>query len=390
MAVQGILQNINLSTEQVTVLYPYLREVFINETPLVAMLPREKADAVDYKVTLYDVRPRTYTLAAAVASGAATTMTLSDASPLMIGDILQLTKEDGSTYEHVELTADPNTTTNVITVRRARGGTTATTNTLAGNTTMYLIGNSRTGAEIDQNAQRAARSTVAQTVQTFNFPVQVGRVANQVGNTRLPAGFSSVFSLEQQVKITEMMRDEEYSAYYAEYESVAAAGDRAKQRGLRQFIKAYSGGANVKLNGGSNYTKLNFIADTIQKAIDGGGNPDVVLVATNFLTFLSTWSVALQQFQNPRTTPWLGVPIKEFDAPFLGHPVRIIPSYQLRPGTAVALTSSDVKMRYIEQESFAPRGRRGDAVEGDAYADTCIEIGHPGWHAWVEGITSAA
>lgn len=391
MAIQGILQNINLSAEQVTVLYPYLREVFINETPLMAMLPRERADAQVFNVTLYDARPRNYTLTVAVSTTGQTTFTVGDASPLMVGDVLQLTNNaTATTIEHVEITADPNTTANTFTVRRARGGTSATTNDLSGNATLILIGNSRTGSEVDQSAQRAARTTVSQAVQTYNFPVQVGRVANIVGNTRLPAGFSSVFSLEQQVKITEMMRDQEYSAMYSLYEAPAAAGDRAKQRGLKNFIQQYSSGANVKTNGGSSYTKLSFIADTLQKAIDGGGNPDVILCSTNFMTGLSTWSVGLQQFSSPRTTPFLGIPIKEFEAPFLGHPVRIIPSYQMRPGTAVALTSSDVKVRYLAEESFEMRGRRGDAVEGDVFADTCIEIGHPGWHAWVEGITSWA
>lgn len=387
MAIQGILQDFNLRTEQSTVLYPYLREVFINEAPLISMLPRERADGQVYSVTVYDVRPRTYTLAAAVATTGQTTFTLSDASPLQVGDVLGLVKNDGTALEHVEITADPNTSANTIVVRRARGNTTATTNDLSGNTTLTLIGNSRTGSEVDQTATRSARSTITQAVQTFEFPVQVGRVANATSNTRLPNGISNVFSLEQKVKMTELMRDEEYTAYYGLYEAPAAAGDRAKSRGLRSWVAQ---GSNLKTNGGGSYTKLNFIADTIQKCLNGGGNPDIALVSNDFALGLSTWSVGLQQFSDPRRTPFLGVPIKEFEAPFLGHPVTIIPSFQLKAGTVFVGTSSDMKVRFIEEESFAPRGRRGSAVEGDFYADTCIEVGHPNWHAWVEGITGFA
>jgi len=387
MSIQGILNDFNLRAEQSTVLYPYLREVFINECPLITMLPRERADGQVYNTIVYDVRPRTYTLTVAVSTTGQTTFTLSDASPLQVGDVLRLVKNDGSAVEHVEVTADPNVGANTIVVRRARGNTTATTNDLSGNTTITLIGNSRTGAEGDQTATRSIRTPYAQAVQTFEFPVHVGRVANATSNTRLPNGISNVFSLEQKVKMTELMRDEEYSAYYSLYEAPAATGDRAKQRGLRQWVGL---GNNLKTTGGGSYTKLNFLADTVQKCIVGGGNPDIALVSNDFMFGLSTWSVGLQQFSDPRKTPFLGIPIKEFEAPFLGHPVVIVPSYQLNSGTVFVGTSSDMKVRYIEEESFAPRGRRGSALEGDFYADTCIEVGHPNWHSWVEGITGWA
>lgn len=392
-AVQGILQNISLVNEQTTVLYPYLREVFINETPLITRLPREVAEGQVYNMITYDVRPRTYTLAAAfTASGADLDITLATegASSLMVGDVLEVLDTAGTASERVEVTEIVSNT--VVNVRRAREGTTVIANTAAGaaaSLVVTLIGNSRTGAEVDVAGKRTVRTLTPQYVQTFQSPVQVGGLANAVRNTRLPAGFSDVFSLEQQVAMTEMMRDQEYSSYYGIGEAPSAAGDRAKQKGVRKQISAYNSGSNLKLAAGASYTFLSFVADAIQKCIDGGGDPDSVICSTSFLTGLLTWGFAKQQITTPRLNE-LGLPINEIAVPFASGIITFIPSYQMKAGSACVLTSRDAKMRFIREEFWQQRGLRGDAKEGDFIADTCVELGHPGWHAWVEGITSFA
>jgi hypothetical protein len=389
--VQGILENISLSAEQTTVLYPYLREVFINETPLVSRTRREPAEGQVYNIVSYDVRPRTYTLNAAVAAtNADTNLTLVDATPLMLGDVLELIKTDGTATERLEVKSITSGT--VVVVRRARESTTAVANDTTGGASanvVTLIGNSRTGAEIDQQAKRTVRTLTPQYVQTFQNPVQVGGLANAVRNIRLPSGISDVFSLEQKVAMTEMMRDEEYTSYYGLGEAPVNPGDRAKQKGLKKQITGYNAGANVRLAAGASYTFLNFVADGIQKCIDGGGDPDAVLCSTSFLTGLQTWGFAKMQVTTPRAS-LLGLPINEIAVPFASGVVSFIPSFQLKPGTACVLTSSDVLMRYIRQEFWNQRGNRGDAREGDFIADVCVEVGHPGWHSWVEGITSFA
>lgn len=389
-AVPGILQNISLVNEQTTVLYPYLREVFINETPLITRLPREVAEGQVYSMITYDVRPRTYTLAGAfTASAGSVTLTLTDASSLMVGDVLEVLDTAGTAAERVEITvADAAAPT----MRRAREGTSLIANTAAGSASsliVTLIGNSRTGAEINQAGKRTVRNLVEQYVQTFQAPVQVGGLANAVRNTRLPAGFSDVFSLEQQVAMTEMMRDQEYSSYYGIGEKPVNPGDRAKQKGLRKQISAYNSGSNLKTAAGASYTFLNFVADGIQKCIDGGGDPDSVICSTSFLTGLATWGFAKMQINTPRMNQ-LGLPINEIAVPFASGVITFIPSYQMKAGTACVLTSKDAKMRYIREEFWQLRGVAGDAMQGDYIADTCVEIGHPGWHAWIEGITSHA
>jgi hypothetical protein len=177
--------------------------------------------------------------------------------------------------------------------------------------------------------------------------------------------------------------------YYGIGQRPVNPGDRAKQSGLRRLIQYYKSGANYKSAIGSNYTKLNFIRDGFQAALNGGGEPDVCICSTDFMSYLATWIGNQQTFpSNTETT--LGVKIKAYAVAFLPEVITFIPSYQLLPGTAIIATSKDLKVRYLREESFVRRGIRGDAAEGDFLGDFCIELGHPSWHAWLEGITGAA
>lgn len=385
LSVQGILQNVSLASEQPDTLYPYLREVFINETPLTSRANREVADNDVYNIVSYDVRPRTYTLAAAfTASSADLDITLTDGTALMVGDVLEVKDTAGTATERVEVTEIVSGT--VVNVRRARESTTVIANTAGGSgasLVVTLIGNSRTGAEIDQAGKRNVRTLVEQYVQTFQYAVQVGGKAQAIRSTRLPAGFSDVFSLEQKVAMTEMMRDIEYTAYYGIGEKPTAAGDRGKMKGIKKLIST----GNVNTSGGASYTFLNFVAGPIQKVIDGGGDPNVCICSTDFMTGLQTWGFAKQHIEQPRQSS-LGLPIREVMVPFASGAITFIPSYQLAAGTALVLTWDDFLMRYIRQEFWNQRGNRGDAIEGEWIASMAIDLQNPAHHAWVEGITA--
>jgi hypothetical protein len=84
---------------------------------------------------------------------------------------------------------------------------------------------------------------------------------------------------------------------------------------------------------------------------------------------------------------FFGTPIDVFEAPFLGG-ITIIEAPLLRPFTAVALTSSEVRMRMKRNEFWNPRGIRGDSFEGDWMAEGAIEIENPSHHAWLQGVTA--
>lgn len=403
--IQGIIQNISLGTEQYTPLYPYLREVFLNDAPLLNRAEREVAEGQSYNIIVYDVRPFNYTLSGtAISSTSQTTFYLADASPLQVGDVLEFegvaSGAATGVYERVEITADPNVavTPNQITVRRGRETTTPQTNDLSGGyTNIRLIGNSRTGAEINQTGTRAVRYAIPQNVQTHQFPIQVSGLANAVQNTRLPNGVRDVFTLEQKTKLVDMERSIESTLYYGLGEKPQAVGDRAKCVGLRALISYFGGmgvppasgtNTNVFTNIGGSYTFLQF-TNHLQAAFNGGGDPDVVLCSTGMMTGLQTWGFAKQFLTDVQETK-AGVKINQVQMPFLGKPITFIPSYVMNKNgiSWCALTWRDLRIRRIREELWMLRGVQGDAFMGDFLGDFAPEIGHPGWHAWGEGITS--
>lgn len=385
----GILQAVQFTAERPTVIDAVAREIFVNETPLWARLPVEPVRDTKYTITTYDVRQRAYAVGTGgMADGSTTSLPIADASPFMAGDVLEIVTS--GTAERVEVTADPNTsaTPNTLTVKRGVEGTTGAAHSAADVVT--LIGNSRTGAEIDQSGSRPVRSTLTQYLQTFEFPVQVGGLAEAVsGNTPLPNGATSVFGQNRAVKLREAIRDIEYTSYFGIGQQATAAGDRQKQKGLKTLIASYNGGANVKASAGASYTRLGFIADTVQRIYDAGGVPDVCVCSTDFLTGLDTWAPNKTAYSGRETTD-LGFPIKEIVLPLNADPITFIPSLQMPKGSAFVLSSGDVRMKAIRPLQWVPRANRGDAVEGEWIGDYAIHLDHVQFHAFVGGISSYA
>ena len=103
----------------------------------------------------------------------------------------------------------------------------------------------------------------------------------------------------------------------------------------------------------------------------GGGEPDLLVVSTNFMSGFATWGQAIQRIPAGETV--FGTPINVLEAPFL-HGVTIVEAPLLRPYTAIALTSSEVYIRNKRNPYWNLRGNRGDMVEGDWIAEMAIEV----------------
>jgi hypothetical protein len=103
------------------------------------------------------------------------------------------------------------------------------------------------------------------------------------------------------------------------------------------------------------------------------------------MTGLAIWGHAAQRIEAGSNI--FGTPIEVFEAPFLGG-ITLIEAPLLKPSTAIALTSSEVRLRMKRNEFWNPRGSRGDAIEGDWVAEGAIEVENEAHHAWVEGITA--
>lgn len=346
---------------------------FVNRCPLVTRVPRLPVASTTFSMVNRAYRSRRCTLAAAATAGD-TTLTLADASALMNGDVLEL-----PSGERVELTLPPNPVTNVITVRRGVEGTTPAA--AANNDALTLIGNSRSGSEVDQLGVSARPTGTLQYCQTWQHPVQVGGALQATAGYQASMGLHTPLDQVRMEALQNLMDDMEYSAYYGLGEAPEVA-NRPKQKGLRALLT--SNRTTAPANAGA-YKPSDLIRDTLEKCRRGGGDPDVLIVASNFMTGLAIWGHAAQRIEAGSNI--FGTPIEVFEAPFLGG-ISLIEAPLLKPSTAIALTSSEVRLRMKRNEFWNPRGSRGDAIEGDWVAEGAIEVENEAHHAWVEGITA--
>jgi hypothetical protein len=370
---QGIQNAFDNQAEIRNNIYVVASNWFVNRCPLVTRIPRVPVGSTTFTIISRSFRPRVATLANSIAVSD-TQISLVDVSPFMNGDVLEL-----ASGERVEIIGDPNLATNTIPVRRSAEGTSAGTG--AANDTVRLIGNSRTGSEINQNGVAMKPVGVTQFCQTWQHPVQVGGSLQASSAFETSPGARTPFEQNKMDALQNLMDDLEYSSYYGRGEDPAVAS-RPKQKGLKTLLTANL--TTNPINAGA-YKSTDFIRDTLQECRINGGDPDVLLVSSNFMTGLATWGQAVQRIDAGVNV--FGTPIDVFEAPFLGG-VSIIEAPLLKPFTAICLTSSEVRMRMKRNEFWNPRGIRGDAYEGDWIAEGAIEVDNQAHHAWVEGITA--
>lgn len=352
----------------------FLVTMFVPETPLMSMLERQPVDTVTFEWLNSQTRPRSNTVGSGgMADGSTTTLPVADPSMYLVGDILQIESE------YLEITAVGSTS---VTVIRGAAGSTAAAHTAT--TAITLIGNSRTGDEIDQDGARVKRTKSTQYCQTYQFPVQVSGSA-QSTRAVLPAGIADLFTSFQVETLRNMKRDMEFTAYYGPGEAPSSGTSRPKQKGLKALITTNK--TTSPTNAGA-YTPDDFIRDGIQKCRDGGGHPNAALVSTGFLRGLAKWGMTPERTTVGETA--LGTPITALKVPFLGMDVRFIEAQQLGSPTnhtCVLFNLDELKYRAKRNEFWNPRGNRGDRIEGEYIGEGAIQLVNESHHAWIEGVT---
>jgi hypothetical protein len=342
-------------------------------------------------------RARSTTLGAAITSTGQTTFTTADATFLMNHDVLEVIDSATGNIERVQIEGDPTSSTTFTVTRGLWSdisnviGTTPLSSAASGST-VNLIGNSRTGAEVTQTGLSTVGVSRTQYCQTFQFPVQVGGSAQTARAQVLPGGLQTPFDFNQTVQLQNMVDDIENSVYYGIAQAPVDNANpllatTAKMNGLRSIIQTNN--ISVMTNStpvnASAYGSTDLLRDTLQAARQNGGDPDMLVVSTNFMSGFATWGQAIQRIPAGETA--FGTPINVLEAPFL-HGVTILEAPLLRPYTAIALTSSEVYIRNKRNPYWNLRGNRGDMVEGDWIAEMAIEVVNESHHAWVEGITA--
>jgi hypothetical protein len=348
---------------------------YVNRVPLITRLPNVGTSAVTVNQVDDAYRPKSQLLGADM-NLVETSITLTDVSYLQLGDVLEVGTE------HLRITGSINTTGNTVTVERAANSTTAANHT-SGDTT-YLVSNTRTGAEVDQDAGTAPFTVTATTPQTIQEPYQIGgSLEASSGNMAIPMGYGSLVGYERAKAMQENLFGFERAAYYGRYAAVAANTTRPMMRGIKQRLTTNK---VTSPTNASAYKPSDFVRDVIAPGLAGGGQVDAILCSEDYRTGFAVWGLNMTQVRQGDNA--LGIDVRTFT--ISGVNAQIIFAPLLRSGTAIGLTSEEVVMGWKREPFDKPRGSRGDATEGDVIGEGCIVLNNEAHHTWTEGVTGFA
>ena len=349
---------------------------FVNRTPLFSRLAQVPLDSPSFKTSSMLFRPRSTTAngsGSAIASGATTLpVAANTGSMFQTGDTIEVGSEE------LKITA---VSGDNLTVTRGYAGTTAAS--IADGATIYLLSNARTGGEINVAGISRIPTVLTQWAQTFQYPYAVGG-ALAASNLALPPGISTVVGRERYGAMLNAGDDIETAFYYGRQVALTAPTDTPKMSGIRQLISTNN---TTSPTNASAYMPSDLLRDTIAKCFANGGQPDTLLVSNDFQIGLAQWGAPLQRLE--AGTNEYGVPIDLFCSSFVPN-VQIIPAPLLRAGTAICLSSGEVRHRVKRAMFDKPRGSRGDAEEGDVIYEGAIEVDNESHHAIVTGVTGYA
>lgn len=347
---------------------------FVNRTPLVARFPKLPVGSPQFLVTNDNYRPRSNAMNNGGAlSDSATSVVVGDASIFDIGDVIQIEQE----YCLVTATTP---STNTLAITRGYAGTTAANhNDLL---PVYLVSNTRTGSEVNLTSVSRIPQAVTQYCQTVQHAYQVGGALQS--DTNYLGGSVTPLDRDRMLAIQHVMDDFESACYYGKGVPISSATSRPLMKGIQTLLQTNNTATPIN---SAAYKPSDLVRDTLQACFNGGGNPTLLIVSTDFLSGFAVWGHAAMRLN--AGTNVFGTPIDLFEAPFLSG-VSIIPAPLLRPGTAICLSDPEVRVRMKRPMIDKPRGSRGDAFEGDIIMEGAIEIDNEAHHAFVTGITAFA
>lgn len=367
----GIQNPFTVAGITVNPVYAFAVNFFANRTPLTARLPAVPEGAGQFKITNDRFRPSTNQLAEAL-DASETDVDVDDGTIFQAGDVFEV---DAELFQVISVAG------NTLTVAtRGYAGTTAATH--ADDSIVYVIGNTRTGGEVDVDGISYTPTATDQYLQTIQHPWQVGGSLATNTAVALPSGVPNWVTREKFAAMQRVMDDTERAFYYGRGVARAATTTRPAMHGLRALLTTNT---TTSPTNAAAYKPDDLTRDTIQKCYDGGGNPGILLVSTDFMTGFTVWGHAAMRIEAGANV--FGTPIDVFEVPFLSG-INVVPAPLLRPGTAFCLTEMEVKQRVKRALYNKDRGSRGDAEEGDVITELAIEVENEAHHAYVSGITA--
>jgi hypothetical protein len=121
--------------------------------------------------------------------------------------------------------------------------------------------------------------------------VQVGGSLQASASYQTSPGIRTPFEQTKMDALQNLMDDMESSSYYGLGDDPSVAA-RPKQKGLKTLLSVNN--TTNPTNAGA-YKATDFIRDTLELSRAGGGDPDVLLLSTNFMIGLATWGQAVMR-----------------------------------------------------------------------------------------------
>lgn len=361
---------------------------FAPRCPLLARLPKIPEGNNIFNMVGHAYRPRTVGIGSTGFvnnTDVTTTITIADASSLMGGDVFYTTGG-----EYVEVVSDPTAGSNSVTFQR--GVASSSKATAAGSSLLTLVGNTRTGAEDTPQAIASALTNVTQYMQTIQHPYTIG--GSTQTNTMFPVQPGAATPLDQyRMDATQnWMDDAEQSAYWGKSEAVSSATThRQKMAGVFNLITTnsiVSGDSQFGTSAGT-YATASFTAAAFQNFLvtrprKKGGQPDVVVVSSNWFNAFAIWGIPLNRIMEGNTV--FGRPINTYASPFLGD-IELWESSLMPDFTAFSLTQMEARWRVKRPLVDEPLAKTGDVMKGQMIGELAIELDNEAHHACIQPST---
>lgn len=343
---------------------------FVNRTPVLSRFPKAPVGSQNFKITNDQFRPRTVAMNnGGATTTSSTTITMADGSSFDAGDVIQI---------EAELMLVTSVAGNALTVTRAYAGTAGAIH--ADLLVATLITNTRNGAAVDIANMSRNPAVVNQWCQTVQHAYSVG--GSLASTTNYVSGLGGPLERDKYLCMQHCFDDFESALYYGTIVGITAQQSAPMMGGFTALLQTNKTTAPTNA---SAYKSSDLVRDTMQKCYSNGGDPTILIVSTDFLGGLSLWGNTAQRV--PAGENIFGTAIDLFEAPFLNG-IKIIPAPLLKPGTAICLSGAEVRIRMKRPLIDQPRGKRGDATEGDMFMEGALEVDNESHHAFVTGITA--
>jgi hypothetical protein len=296
----------------------------------------------------------TVTLDGASIASTGTTATVSDASVLHEGDVLK------NVAERLIVTAR-DVATNVVTIVRGQGGTTAAS--LADGGTLTVVGNARTeGATNDVGSAEAATSR-------FNYAQIFQDSAEVSGTLEVIQQYGVENQLERNMmkKMKENLRKLERTLIYG-YPQARTASVRGLMGGLSYWLQL--SGANTVDGTASLVTQARFDSAMLAAKADGG-NPTTAVMSYGHLTTIKNIYGAGTPLTVPRTEKTVGMVIDTVLTPY--GQVELLPSWHMPDDLIFLIDSSHFGILPVRPFFEGEINRVGDKTTKDLIGEyTCV------------------